>query len=276
MRPIVLAAALLISACGAPQLSAQQTGLQATDAPATSAPAPTNAPTAAALASPTRTPAPDPSPSASPATAEPTARLVLPAASAIPATADAPQATLAPTAAPAARAAPTTTAVPKSAPKPTVAPAAPAQPSVPVRVVISDIGLDGRVVSVGLDKKRIPIVPDHDIGWYNLSARPGEGDNIVLWGHVLRFRNAPKLPAPFAHLKNLKPGAAVKLYDRAGNLHNYIVTKQVWVTPDQVEYILPKGREMVTMVSCIGDKIIQDGEVVDESHRLITIAEPDA
>ena len=143
-------------------------------------------------------------------------------------------------------------------------------------MVIGDIGLDGRLVSVGLDKNRIPIVPDHDIGWYNLSARPGEGDNIVLWGHVLRFRNAPKIPAPFAHLKNLKVGAAVKLYDRDGNLHSYVVTKQVWATPDQVKYILPTGREMVTMVSCIGDKVIQDGEVVDESHRLITIAEPDA
>jgi LPXTG-site transpeptidase (sortase) family protein len=143
-------------------------------------------------------------------------------------------------------------------------------------MVIGDIGLDGRLVSVGLDKNRIPIVPDHDIGWYNLSARPGEGDNIVLWGHVLRFRSAPKIPAPFAHLKELKPGAVVQLYDRSGNIHRYVVTKQVWVTPDQVEYILPKGREMVTMVSCIGDKVIQDGEVVDESHRLITIAEPDA
>ena len=143
-------------------------------------------------------------------------------------------------------------------------------------MVIGDIKLDGRLVSVGLDKNRIPIVPNHDIGWYNLSARPGEGDNIVLWGHVLRFREAPKIPAPFARIKQLKPGASVKLYDRDGNIHAYVVTRQVWVTPDQVEYILPKGREMVTMVSCIGDKIIQDGEVVDESHRLITIAEPDA
>jgi LPXTG-site transpeptidase (sortase) family protein len=142
-------------------------------------------------------------------------------------------------------------------------------------MVIGDITLDGRLVSVGLDKNRIPVVPNHDIGWYNLSARPGEGDNIVLWGHVLRFREAPKIPAPFARVKELKPGAAVKLYDRDGNIHTYVVTKQVWVTPDQVEYILPKGREMVTMVSCIGDKIIQDGEVVDETHRLITIAEPD-
>jgi hypothetical protein len=256
--------------------------------PAISAPASTPLPTEAAFVSPSSAPAPSPSPSAEAATAppstaapaataQPTARLILPAATTIPPTVAAPQAT----ATPAAQAPPKATVAPKPAPKATdvpAAPAAPAQaatPSEPVRMVIGDIKLDGRLVSVGLDKNRIPIVPNHDIGWYNLSARPGEGDNIVLWGHVLRFREAPKIPAPFARVKELKPGAAVRLYDRDGNIHTYVVTKQLWVTPDQVEYILPKGREMVTMVSCIGDKIIQDGEVVDESHRLITIAEPD-
>ena len=114
-----------------------------------------------------------------------------------------------------------------------------------LRTLANPIKLDGRLLSVGLDKNRIPIVPNHDIGWYNLSARPGEGDNIVLWGHVLRFREAPKIPAPFARVKELKPGASVKLYDRDGNVHSYVVTKQVWVTPDQVEYILPRGREML-------------------------------
>ena len=71
------------------------------------------------------------------------------------------------------------------------------------------------------------------------------------------------------------PSAAVVLHDEQMRILLCLhADKQIWVTPDQVEYILPKGREMVTMVSCIGDKIIQEGEVVDESHRLITIAEP--
>jgi sortase (surface protein transpeptidase) len=64
------------------------------------------------------------------------------------------------------------------------------------------------------------------------------------------------------------------LYDEDGGVHRYVVTEQIWVTPDQVEYILPRGKEMVTMVSCIGDKVISGGEVVDMSNRLITIAEP--
>jgi LPXTG-site transpeptidase (sortase) family protein len=280
-RPIVLAAAMLISACGAIQPPVPQAAPQPTAAPPASAP--TSAPTEAEFVSPNSAPAPSPSPSApqtaaAPATAEPTARLILPAASAIAPTADVPRVTLTSSTAAAAPAAINATAGPQATavPKAPAAPDTPAKASAPVRLVIDNIALDGRVVSVGLDKNRIPIVPNHDIGWYNLSARPGEGDNIVLWGHVLRFREAPKIPAPFAHLKQVKPGAAVLLYDKAGKIHKYAVTKQIWVRPDQVEYILPKGREMVTMVSCIGDKIIQDGEVVDESHRLITIAEPDS
>jgi LPXTG-site transpeptidase (sortase) family protein len=151
-----------------------------------------------------------------------------------------------------------------------------AEPALPVRIEIDAVDISQKVVSVGLDKNRVPIVPDHEVGWYNLSAQPGQGENIVLWGHVLRFRQTPKIPAPFARLKEVKPGAKVVLYDQNGNAHNYVVKQQIWVKPDEVKYILPRGREMVTMVSCIGDKVITNGEVVDESHRLITIAEPEA
>jgi hypothetical protein len=273
---ILIAAVLLLSACGAPQSTqpaaqpAAQPVVQATEAPAP----PTAAPTEDMAVSPSSAPAPTalPAPTAAPPataaplpTAEPTARLILPAGTSQPAATSAPAVT---TPQPTAAAAPRATAAQPAAP------AAAAQPSQPVRIVIEGIGLDGRLAPVGLDKNRAPIVPKHDIGWYNLSAQPGAGENIVLWGHVLRFRDTPNVPAPFARLKELKPGAAVLLYDKAGGAHRYVVTQQIWVKPDQVEYILPRGKEMVTMVSCIGDKVITGGEVVDMSNRLITIAEP--
>jgi sortase (surface protein transpeptidase) len=151
---------------------------------------------------------------------------------------------------------------------------APAADEPPVRMAIPAIGLDQRVVVAGVDRNRMPIVLDHDIAWFNQSARPGQGDNIVFWGHVLRFRSTPNIPAPFARLKELKVGANVVLYDRAGGAHRYVVTRQVWATPEQVEYILPQGREQITMVSCIGSQVISGGEVVDMTNRLITIAEP--
>lgn len=259
-RLVPILAALLLGACGSPQTA------QLPSAPTTNAaPAPTRT---SGAQSPVASPAPttpaslgEPSATLDPPSPEATAQLILPPTPLPP--------TVAPTDAPAPPAAPPATSQP--APQP----AALRKGSAPVRLVIGDIGMDRKIVSVGLDKSRVPIVPNHDVGWYNLSAMPGQGENIVLWGHVLRFRNTPNIPAPFARLKELKPGGRVVLYDKGGNRHAYVVTQQVWVTPDQVEYILPQGKERVTMVSCIGDKVVQNGEV-EMTHRLITIAEPES
>lgn len=253
-RWLYVLAALVLSACGGnDQLATAPTALPAT----TSAPLPTDDPNLF-RAEPTGAPA---------ATSAPT--LVasdVPVPTIAPAATDTPEPVL------------SATPEPTEQAKPTTAPAAakPAAPAsgAPKRLVIDDIGLDYRPVSVGLDRNNVPVVPNHDVGWYNLGAAPGQGENIVFWGHVLRFRNAPKIPAPFARMKELKVGASVVVYDADGERHNYTVTRTFWVTPDQVEVILPQGKEMVTMVSCIGDKVIQNGEVVDESHRLIVVAEP--
>jgi sortase (surface protein transpeptidase) len=141
------------------------------------------------------------------------------------------------------------------------------------RIVIDEITLDRAPIPVGLGDRGVPIVPRHDIGWFEHSATPGQDDNIVLWGHALRFRSAPEIPAPFGRLKDLAPGARVVLYDQDDTAHTYVVTQQVWATPKQVEYILPLGVERVTLISCIGDRVITD-HGVDMTHRLITIAEP--
>ena len=163
-------------------------------------------------------------------------------------------------------------------PAPTTAPTArkPTAPPVssqPVRLQIPIIELSQPLVSVGLDKNRVPIVPNHDVAWYNLSANPGQGENVVMWGHVLRFQNAPKIPAPFARVKELKIGAVIAVVTADGVKHNYRVTRVVQVTPDQVAYILPVGSERLTLVSCIGDNVVENG-LVTKTHRLITIAEP--
>jgi hypothetical protein len=150
-----------------------------------------------------------------------------------------------------------------------------AAPSEPVRLVIASIKLDRKLISVGLDQRRAPIVPKHDVAWYNLSAKPGQGENVVMWGHVLRFKSAPKIAAPFARLKEVPVGARITVYTADGRAHAYVVREQIWATPDQVEYILPRGAERLTLVSCIGDKVVAEGSL-EMSHRLITIAVPEA
>lgn len=175
-------------------------------------------------------------------------------------------------AAPTVRPSPTPRA-PRPSPTPRVPSPTPTLPNQPVRLVIPAIELDRPLVSVGLDRNRIPIVPKHDAAWYNLSAKPGEGENIVLWGHVLRFRAQPNLPAPFARVQELEPGDRITIFTADGRAHVYVVHEQIWVRPEQVEYILPQGRELITMVSCIGDKVLVGNEL-ELSHRLITIALP--
>jgi LPXTG-site transpeptidase (sortase) family protein len=145
--------------------------------------------------------------------------------------------------------------------------------SKPVRIVIPDIDMDRPLLQVGIDAETVPIVPKHDAGWYEGSARPGEGGNIVLWGHALRFKDSPDIPAPFGQLQKLQPGAHIVLYTAEGTAHEYTIAQQIWATPDQVDYIRPKDSERVTLISCIGDKIMTK-RGIDMTHRLVTIAEP--
>ena len=247
--------AALFVGCGSPSESSQSiAGANMTAAPATAISQPTALPpTAEPTAIPTSVP-----------TAEPTAApaVVLPPTE------------IPPTAAPAVVAADTNDTPHLEEPAvvhPVDQPVA-ATASQPVRIQIPAINLDYAPVSVGLDKNNIPIVPKHDVGWYNLSAMPGQGENIVFWGHVLRFKAQPKIPAPFARVKELQPGASIYVTTETGQQWHYKVRTAVQVAPDQVSYILPVGQEQVTLVSCIGDNVIA-GSGVTKKYRLITIAD---
>lgn len=152
-------------------------------------------------------------------------------------------------------------------------PVAPPSSDPPVKIVAESIQLDVPLAPVGLTPDGFPVVPQHDAGWYRLSAVPGGGDNIVLWGHVLRFRDAPAVPAPFARVHELSSGSVIKLITRAGVTHYYRVTEQLIVTPEQVQFVMPSGREQLTLVSCIGERVVDQGGV-SLAERLITLAEP--
>lgn len=267
---------IVLSACGGAAVStgqAEPTAIQASALPQQATAMPTLAASATATASPSSTATAQPSPSASPTNTgdelhdtpmlDDTQSATI---SATPAPSESPIASTE-TATLAEIAAPTATQQPAVSNQ-TVA------TSQPIRLEIPEINLTYPLVSVGLDKNNVPIVPDHDVAWYNLSARPTQGDNVVLWAHVLRFKKAPDIPAPFARVRELSIGSQIFVSTEDGKVHSYRVTEQVYATPDQVSYILPVGSERLTLVSCIGDKIIVDGSV-ELSHRLITIAEPE-
>ena len=149
----------------------------------------------------------------------------------------------------------------------------PVTASQPARISIPDINLDLETLAVGLDPRHIPIVPKHVPGWFTSSAVPGQGTNIVFWGHVLRWQDAPELAAPFARLEELKPGAAIEVITADGKAWRYRVAQQLRARPEDVHLLYPTLTERVTLVSCIGDKVIRDGTLTKEL-RLVTVAEP--
>lgn len=161
------------------------------------------------------------------------------------------------------------TALPALAP----APAEAQSTSPPVRIVIPTINLDLKPIPVGVDAQNVPIVPKHDVGWFKNSAAPGEGSNVVFWGHVLRWVDSPNTPAPFERVQELQAGAQITILTADGRSRQYRVTQQVRVKPEDTSLLFPSLGERVTLVSCIGDKVIQNG-TLSKKFRLVTIAEP--
>ena len=145
--------------------------------------------------------------------------------------------------------------------------------SAPSRLVIPALRLSQPLVAVGLDARNLPIVPKHNVGWYVSSARPGQGNNVVLWGHVLRWKDSPGVPAPFERLQNLRLGDTISVVSANGHVYRYRVSRKVLARSNEVGYILPTGSERLTLVTCYGDNVIVRGELT-KTHRLITIATP--
>lgn len=81
----------------------------------------------------------------------------------------------------------------------------------PVRLRIPAIGVDYRLVRLGLAPDGTIAAPPYDqVGWYAAGPRPGQPGPAILLGHV----DTKTGPAPFYRLARLRPGDAV-VVDRA-------------------------------------------------------------
>jgi len=137
--------------------------------------------------------------------------------------------------APTAAAAATSAAASKPAAKSTVGiPAIPGGPTgpahdpstrpgvaAPARLVVSSIGIDAAVESVGLlgDGTLQPPSDWGIAGWYADGVRPGDPGPAVIEGHV-DSRNGP---AVFYRLRDLKVGATMLVHTTAGTTLRFVV-----------------------------------------------------
>jgi sortase A len=127
------------------------------------------------------------------------------------------------------------------------------------RVVVPSIGVDSKVVEVGWDVteqngQQVAVwqVAEYAVGQHRGSANPGEGDNIVLAGHVGGYGKV------FKNLFYINPGDQLTLYS-GDQQYLYTVQERLILTEEGVsteqqaanaQYIAPTGSEVVTLVTC--------------------------
>ena len=126
----------------------------------------------------------------------------------------------------------------------------------PVRIMIDKISLDLPVEETAIDGG-IWQVSEEGVGHLNTSANPGEGGNIVIYGH-----NKNNL---FGPIRWLEKGDLVKVINEEGDAFLYKIVETTQVKPTDLEYVLPKEKEVLTLYTC-------DGFL--DSKRYIVLAEP--
>jgi hypothetical protein len=104
---------------------------------------------------------------------------------------------------------------PRVALRPRVAP--------PARISIPAIGVDARVIRLGLDRNGALEVPSRwgDAGWYVHSPRPGDPGPAVMAGHV----DSTSGPAVFYRLGALRRGAVIRVARADGTTARFRVQR---------------------------------------------------
>lgn len=174
-----------------------------------------------------------------------------------------------PTATPTAN--PATAATPTDVPTPTPQPRMP----VPTRLTIPAIKLDSEIVEVGVSPKVVEDqqvyiwdVAPYVVGHHFSSANPGEGENVVLNGHVDWQGEV------FKNLNKVKQGDEVRV--QAGDRTFIYKVDEILLLLengqpleqrlDNAKYIGTTGDERVTLVSCWPYGV--------DNYRLVVIARP--
>lgn len=113
----------------------------------------------------------------------------------------------------------------------------------PNKIVISSLGVD-LPVEISTINDGIWEVSDEAVSFLDRSAKPGEGGNIVLYGHNKRHI--------LGTLPNIRVGDVIEVYDEDGKEYKYQVENTFIVTPDDVSVVQPTDHEVLTVYTCVG------------------------
>ncbi len=133
-----------------------------------------------------------------------------------------------------------------------------------VGIRIPSIGVDSRVVEVGIKNGEYE-VPKFYVGHYQDTARPGERGNGVYSGHVESAQSGNV----FANLARLEVGQDIFLYTEEG-IWQYRVSETKTVRNDDLSVMAPTADYRITLITCAGTFNVIERQY---SHRLIIVAQ---
>jgi sortase (surface protein transpeptidase) len=151
---------------------------------------------------------------------------------------------------------------------PTVAPRRYADTSsrIPVHVSIPSVGIESRVIKVGVDAKGQMAVPDgstNDVGWYKGGTVPGDVGSAVLDAHVY---------AAFEDLRDVHVGDDIYLVTEGGATQHFRVEQStVYKLSDLTPAMLFERRDArrLNLITCAGAYVDSMGTY---THRLVVYA----
>jgi hypothetical protein len=135
--------------------------------------------------------------------------------------------------------------------------AAPLSRSLPVRVRVPSIGVDARIIPLGLGPGRTVRVPSLSTpmlaSWFDQGAAPGQRGSAVLFGHV---DTAVTGPAVFYRLGDLRPGDLIYVTRADGQTAvfrvNSVALFPQWSFPSQRVYGHSTDPQL-RLITCGGD-----------------------
>jgi sortase (surface protein transpeptidase) len=143
-----------------------------------------------------------------------------------------------------------------------------------VSIQIPAIGVDARVVAVGLGPNRSMEVPAADLaGWYEPGPRPGAAGPAVIVGHVDSRRG----PAVFFRLGQLRRGDRIVVGRASGGAGSFVVER----VERQPKQALPVARiwnrthrPVLRLISCGGSFDRATGHYRDNVIVYANLTEP--
>jgi LPXTG-site transpeptidase (sortase) family protein len=129
------------------------------------------------------------------------------------------------------------------------------KPSAPVELIVPSIDLSANVIPIAVDDGGVLHPPEdvNEVGWWELSAKPGAKDGqTLLTGHTVHTGGGV-----MNRLGDLRPGDLVQIRTARGTL-DYSTTKVFVYTRDQVsknsQELFGQGRDKnrLVLVTCTG------------------------